>query len=662
MSDYDLELGEVPPRRAPPAPGDTFEEYASGHHRRNQRRRYARMALRAAAEYALQQTANSLVSRTSHNLQMPTPSSNLRAEMDLEGMTPMSAMTNATSTTNQSKRSYSTMQSTLSNMTTIGDVASGKRGPSATYRLHKAKYLKMDAMLKQLMFPLHRFKGIFGFVQNSGQGLNVAVPGTSTDIDKLAARSAFRSISFFKLRHTSPRYLSGYPTYNSTTSSTNQAKVLNGIRNNIGSSSFNTTNANQPIYSYFRRFANTPVIKDVALGTGSTSVNGAGGCPDPTATGIKTMSFDSGNYRQLWMDYNCADMERAALQEQPFAPNPPHLGNHVGASAEESDFATPQDGPQIYTGTATQPVLPYAWKDATMRIADGKLELDIQNGTRSVTIVEIVIHSMKQSEPGEGDFADTPRIYEAIWKANNAAYSEKTKYTENVFVNTSVTPSVADGTQQGGWCSFWDPKTPFLAVKGKYKAQVSKIANEVHRSAHILSPGESKTVTIMLGSLYYKLGNRSGFFPREIVASDDLTCKVDGAGTLAVAVGAFGVDCLEAMGGDGNTFEFVQTGATNDLEGAGFWVGKRPAPSSIVVAGKYEEAWYPCYLDAKQQCIADCAAPLPSIINQTEMRTLPLGTVAPIQVSAVPASSYFAPLGGGKAAEASQPDQTGPAP
>ena len=158
-----------------------------------------------------------------------------------------------------------TLASVSQRLSTHADTNSGKRGPGATYRLHKAKYLKMDAMLKQLMFPLHRFKGIFGYVQVSGQGLNVAVPGTTGDLDKLAPRSAFRSISFFKLRHTAPRYITNYP----NESVANQAGVLNGKRNAFGSTTYTDDGTSQTTYSYFRRFANTPKIKPDPNGTGS---------------------------------------------------------------------------------------------------------------------------------------------------------------------------------------------------------------------------------------------------------------------------------------------------------------------------------------------------------------------------------------------------------
>jgi hypothetical protein len=152
--------------------------------------------------------------------------------------------------------------------------------------------------------------------------------------------------------------------------------------------------------------------------------------------------------------------------------------------------------------------------------------------------------------------------------------------------------------------------------------------------------------------MYYKLGNRSGYYDQS--DNDDPNIKIanDGAGTLAVAVGAFGVDCLEAIGGNGTTVTWNQVGASAALEGSGFWVGKRPAPSTLVVSGSYEESWYPMYNEAKQMVVGDIATPLPSVINND--RTLPLGTIAPTQVSTVDGENYFDSVGAGKAAPSAQ--------
>ncbi len=546
-----------------------------------------------------------------------------------------SASTPGTSSTNVSSLTTSSMSKLLTVMTTSADAHSGKRSTSASYRLHSAKYLKMDAMLKQLMFPLHRFRGFFGYVQTSGQGLNVSVPGTTNDINKLAPRSSFRSISFFKLRHTKPRYLPGYP----DSSNNGQAQILNGSRVTVGTTDI--TGASENINTYFRRFNNTPKL---------ASGNGAGGAPENLATGVAAMSADPGNYRQLALDFNTADIERTALQASSFVPNPLALAPQAGTSIGTNEWVPGNDtGPQVYTGQADQGFqTKSAWKDAVVRIADGTLTLDVQNGSRVPTVCELVIHSMKKDTPGATNKTfGTTEIYSSIWKAANFSAGTKTPFND-----TAAQAAGVAGAAQGGWSTFWDPKTPFLKVPAAQSKLVENICNEVHRSVHIIAPGESKCIKLQLGSLYYKLGQRSGYYDESVGNSESINTLIDGPGTLAVALGAFGVDCLETAFSDGVPGKLTQSGASNALEGTGFWIGKSPAPSHIVVAGKYEEAFYPAYLNREQMQLADATAPLPSVLESE--RTIPLGTIAPIQVSSMDGNSYFDPVGGGKAPVASQ--------
>ncbi len=569
-----------------------------------------------------------------------------------------------TSTGNCSSLTDAQTESILGAMSTAGDTNSGKRGPPAFYRLHAAKYLKMDAMLKQLMFPLQRFNGFFGFTQTSGMSLNTADPATATNLAKMAPRSSFRSISFFKLRHTAPRYVGGYP----TAAPDDQAKLLNGVRNAIGTSNWNDASEVETVYSYFRRFSNRPGL---ALNSAGSNVNGAGGAPDNTVNGaggpnpnqdlgVHSMSSDPGNYKQLAMDFNCSDMESQALAASCFIPNPTATSAQGGLDLNYNAWGTPSVGPQPYNQSADVNKLriPPSWKDATMRIADGKLTLDIQNGTRSATVVEIVIHSMKKTDnvgdPEESDKNyNTTDIYQQIWRANNVKNSVKTPYN-TVDLPAPQNPDVEPAARQGGWNSFWDPKTPFLKVNHQGKKMVEKVAREVHRSIHILAPGEAKQVTIALGSLYYTLGGRSGIYDRTKSANPTIDCSNDGAGTLAVAIGAFGVDALQAIGGNTTTVQYKATGAQpNGLEGTGFWIGKTPAPSSIIVSGQYDECWYPAYFNKTGTQIADVASAMPSTIGKNS-RTMPLGTIAPIQVSAMEGDSYFDPIGGGRAPDTTQ--------
>lgn len=544
----------------------------------------------------------------------------------------------STSSGNMSTLTSKSVGTALRAITNTAELESHKRSSAAKYRLHAAKYLKMDAMLKELMFPLHRFKGFFGFMSTSGSATNVAVPATSDTVAKLAPRSAWRGISFFKLRHTGPRYLSGYP---APDTDVGQAKVLNAARIDIGSTNFTPNGDPETISSYFRRFNNRPEL--VPGG------NGAVAPPDTSPSGIMSMSNEAGFYKQLWMDFNCADIESTSLQESSFLPlltaSTGQGGGDLGGSGQWSD---PQTGPKPYnvTGSTINEIKTNnTLKDAVVRIADGKVEMDITNGSRVPTVVECVIHSMKKNTPATPKTMNTTQIYEHIWKGASYNKSEKSIFEGGHTGSYSAA--------QGGWNTFWDPKTPFLKVSGPGKKMVDDICNEVHRSVHYLAPGESKTVSIALGSLYYKLGYRSGFYdPTDSTETGYIDIIQDGPGTLAVAIGHFGIDCLETAFSDGVDFALVQAGGSSALEGSGFWVGKRPAPSQIVVSGKYEEAWYPSYMNRECRSINSASAQGSHIGG--DYFSAPLGSIAPEQVSTIDGSAFFEQVGAGKAVTAEQ--------
>ncbi len=562
-----------------------------------------------------------------------------RARRDIS-RTPTSSATNrtpsSTSSSNMSSLTSKSVGSALRAITNVAELDAHKRSTSARYRLHAAKYLTMDAMLKELFFPLHRFKGFFGFMSSSGQGMNTAIPATANTVGKLAPRSAYRGISFFKLRHTAPRYVQDYP---SQTTDDGQAKVLNACRREIGTTNFNTTGDPEAICSYFRRFNNTPEL---------VGANGAVAPPDSSPSGVMQMSFEPQGYKQLWMDFNCSDIESASLQESPFLPNLTASTTQGGGDGGGTgEFTNPSDGPKPYSlsNSINQLITDNTLKDAVVRIADGKVMMDLTNGSRVPTVVEVVIHSMKKNTPGNDKIMNTKKIYEYIWKGANWNKSEESAF------EGGTTGSVS--TPQGGWNTFWDPKTPFLKVGGAGKKMVDDICNEVHRSVHYLAPGESKQVHIALGSLYYKLGYRSGYYAgNDTTETGLMDVLTDGPGTLAVAVGHFGIDCLETAFSDNVDFNLTQAGASPAQEGAGFWVGKRPAPSQIVVSGSYEEAWYPSYMNRIGRTLNSASA-LGSHIN--EYYSLPLGSIAPEQVSTIDGSAYFENVGAGKATTANQP-------
>ncbi len=566
---------------------------------------------------------------------------NRRRKRARRDMTPNSSATNktptSTSSSNMSSLTTKSVSTALKVVTNNAELDASKRATPAKYRLHAAKYLKMDPMLKELFFQLHRFKGFFGFMSTSGQGLATAVPMPANSVGKLAPRSAFRGISFFKLRHTAPRYVTNYP---APDDDDDQAKVLNAARVKIGTTDYTDNGTTQDIRTYFRRFNNAPQLIQGA---------GAVGPPDTSPEGVLTMSADLGSYRQLAMDFNCSDIESAALAAQAFSANLTATtddgGSFPGGMIPGAD--TPAIGPKPYEESTDVSALKTnnIYKDAVVRIADGKLSMDIANGSRVPTVVEVVIHSMKKNTPGSSKRMNTTAIYEQLWRAASWSKSEATNF-EGGFTG-SVSP------QQGGWNAFWDPKTPFLKVSGPGKKMVDDIANEVHRSVHYLGPGEQKTVDIALGSLYYKLGYRSGFYDPLVLGNNpaDIDVLTDGPGTLAVAIGHFGIDCMETAFNDQVPFDLNRSGNTAAQEGMGFWVGKRPAPSQIVVSGQYEESWYPAYYQGRGRQIASQSA-LGAHLNSYQ--SVPLGTIAPEQVSTIDGDSFFESVGAGKAVEASQ--------
>ena len=410
-------------------------------------------------------------------------------------------------------RSCSRMQKAITNM---AEIESHKRSTPANYRLHAAKYLKMDAMLKQLFFPLHRFRGFFGFTSTSGTGLETALPQNDGMVARLAPRGAFRGISFFKVRHTSCRKLPDYP---DLTSAAGQSQVLNAERVSIGTTDL-TGQAEQPIYTYFRKYNNTPSLQQSNPPNFET---GAGAPPNTKPEVANNMTNIASNYRQLGMDFNAADIERISLAESNFVPMIAASTGSGGAgqagsepwaavSANNSGY---EAGVRVYGGTAVNQTLLPPLKDAVIRIADGKLSMDIANGSRVPTVVELVIHSMKKQSlanntltQGSNTVWNTKQIYSSLWKAANWQHGEKSSFGDGE-TNPTGGPNNAP---QGGWNTFWDPKTPFLKVSGPGKQLVDHFATEVHRSVHYLAPGESKTINIALGSLYYKIGSRSSAY------------------------------------------------------------------------------------------------------------------------------------------------------
>lgn len=247
--------------------------------------------------------------------------------------------------------------------------------------------------------------------------------------------------------------------------------------------------------------------------------------------------------------------------------------------------------------------------------------MDITNGKNSSCLIELVINSQKKNEV---DW--TPQEYfDEVFTS--------VQYQQNQTRN----PNVAVGALQsapGGWQAFYDPEYPLLHVKSAHSKKVKSMVNEVHRSSHMLAPGQTKKISISLGSLYYNLGNKC-----DTAGLIDPQAPDFGAGSLLVCLGHSGVSQL-SMPTANTSYSYAhdftvkpdtESGGTHTVVGAGFWVGKQKAPSEIVVKGRYEEKYYPSYMVSDQRNQYDDTIMMPpsiwasNVSGEKSLVTLPSG-------------------------------------
>lgn len=505
------------------------------------------------------------------------------------------------------------------NLVASNEWGDARRAKPFMARLHAAKFIKCDPMLKELFFPILNNSVQFGFTSVSRvlKGLtasdffnNVSDPYDPPSATEWAkSRGPWRGIACFTLRS------------NRIDDPVNVDRKLNSRSTSVGVSGFGiagTATPSNPIQSSYRRFYNGPATSGNG---GSAAYPYQPNCPEFAAT----TSVSTSNIKNLEVGFR-ADLESKAVQSSNFQHS---IGSST--SSEGTTTVVPEAGATNANWTGEGRVITTSGNDrayfqnlreTTMRFADGYLELDISNGKTASCLVEVVIHAYKKNEVYTAenaitDTSDTQKLYKAIWQG--VEFQQR-----DVTINTA---DIVAGVNPGGWQSLFDPKYPLLACKSAHRKPADDIAKEVHRSSHCLSPGMSKTIRIYLGSLYYQLGSQSTHqfddTNNSINFAGSFGCSSLPVGALQVTIGHSGFDQLTAPTAENKKFSVEPDAYNGDLltePGMGFWVGKQCAPSEIVATGIYKEKFYPAYVISKERTPAAGASllPVPSVRLQDQ--------------------------------------------
>lgn len=484
-----------------------------------------------------------------------------------------------------------------------GEMVERKRLPPAYFRLHAAKYLQMDKVLKSLFFPLRTLRNFFGL--SSYSDCNRTDAEDLLQIAKnvsgvMRTKGNYRGVAFFTVRNTD---LQVNPTSSDCLNA--DPKAIGGIR-----ASDNSYIAD--IDSIYRPYHNGPCFSGVAS-AGQVVFDGSqvNGAKQQVLTSDD--SKDQTQVRDLSMGINLSHIEKAALNGMCYADPVVANGRLANPSSpvlqQENTELLPgqnalsfyQNSPWINTDAGSE-TYNYQVANGVVRIVDGSLEMDIMNTENTPCVVEVVIHSKKKNNLSKQKIWDQFHMdYERL----NAAYGTTSGFT------------AADANLSGGWQTFYDPEVPLMKLPKS--ATVYQYVTEVHRSHHILAPGQSKLVSIKLGSLWYKLSNKNDLHivnPTGIGEGDvykGFLSYVDNVGTLFVSLGHSGFNCPQGIqavlnGPEGSkvynqAFMSPQTDfatVANTVRGTGWWAGMVHAPSSILVSGKYEEQFYPLSFDRSQ--------------------------------------------------------------
>jgi len=477
-----------------------------------------------------------------------------------------------------------------------GEMIERKRLPPANYRLHAAKWLVMDKMLKHLLFPLQCLKNNFGFTSYSGLNkldVEEALDIPSSMIGKQRTGGCYRGVAFFDLRTTNPAHT---PISNNT---------LNGDPKKVGAISGDQVNKNFDIDSIYRTFHNGPTLQNKnQAGTSVTPYDGniitQDAMQEFVASPATAATATSGiTARSLGMGINLSQIEAASVNSMCYADPIFSTGRLItagipgsaGAAASVANLnnteLTPgQTGVNPSANSLYQASGLYnnQIRNAIVRVADGKVTMDIMNTENTPCVVEIVIHSKKKNNLTKQE------CFNRLFNDAQTHYSSKG-------VTAGTTSS--DSNTSGGWQTLYDPDVPLLKLPAN--SPCYQLMSEVHRSNHILAPGQSKLVTISLGSHWYKLINKND--ARGVQGPiDGFDSYIDNAGSLFCSVGHSGFMSPQGIqtmtDGSSNTNLYTLPGGFGaPVYGSGWWVGATHTQSSILVSGGYEEKFYPLTID-----------------------------------------------------------------
>ena len=503
-------------------------------------------------------------------------------------------------------------------------------------------------MLKSMFFPMNNMYLNFGISSFSGvnnynyaDALGYGIgSGNEGAVNPARTRGLHRGVAMFTVRNTFDAADRVSATYlNNAHAEVGGTKVLNVDGSGGGEVC--------KIQSIYRRYHSQPELL-----AGSTADAGL-----VFQSKMQTFDDDPGvdttKIRNLDLGFNLAHMEEIAASSMVYSdpvfnyrPNKNSIGatstngeyvrGNTNVLSGEDDDAHPTFKNGInncLTSTQTidgQPCYLGAVTDGVMRIADGELVMDIMNTEQTPCVVEIVIHSKKKNNKTKQEIFDS--LYRDVDR-------------KLLRGNPNLGNLPADSPLAGGWQALYDPTYPLLRVPSG--SPTSDLISEVHRSQHVLYPGQSKEVKIALGSLWYKIKNKNDTSLDTVGQNQVIKKFKDNVGCLYVAVGHSGFEYPQtpfSIDGTGSAFTLPNTGTPGGTwqggpyPGTGFWVGKSHSSSSVSISGKYSEKFYPLTFDRSSHNELAHTVTRPSFLTGTlipsgEEPAVPLATIVQNRVA-----------------------------
>lgn len=495
-----------------------------------------------------------------------------------------------------SQASTLTTENALRSAYLSSEQAQTKRLPTSSYRLHPAKHLKCDQLLKDMFFPVRTLESDFGFTSITGRPGQINTSGETPKLsarDYAAAGGKWRGLAVFQARYTDE------------TVGTNTAYILSADQQLCGYFVPPTGGGNggngKAVQSQFRPFFNSPATAVDNLLTGSAQLP-LDICQNVVTSPILTPSTAAQNGGQMFVGrtaLNLSTIERDAVCNMPYIPSPvlnpltptvppDNSGPNTLAGTPAPKYWNQNTESLAPPGAAKNSTYAQQYTQGIFRIIDGCISLDISNSDSTTCLVEVVINSMKKTNKDTGIQDFFKGVHDAVLRKNTASTATQISKLEPAGAPTA-----------GGWQAFYDPEYPLLKVPSSTGKNVRSIATEVHRSNHILAPGQTKTVKISLGSLWYTPESKLEYTAQE-AGSGEVPFKQANTGSLVVAIGHSGFEAFEALiQDDGRAVEqggiklpLAQPNNTR-ISNTGFWAGKSRSPSSIIVRGNYMEKYYP---------------------------------------------------------------------